>query len=173
VSELVDLGFGKVDIVLAVPDSWDDVSNVGDLFNKFNAPGQQLRIWSEYLNLTEEFVFEFQDVEPTILSPYQGLSRGRHSPVIIFHSFGATESKPPEDGEAIVDNTATGTTLKQNGLKIIRNILSGSTARLLVNNRSAKDPKKQQTINAIAEACAKAAPAASSRTRGLNGHLSW
>ena len=38
--------------------------------------------------------------------------------VQIHLSFGATEAKPPEDVDAIIDVTETGTTLRQNKLRI-------------------------------------------------------
>jgi len=39
---------------------------------------------------------------------------GTNKNVQIHLSFGATEAKPPEDVDAIMDVTETGTTLKQN-----------------------------------------------------------
>ena len=46
-----------------------------------------------------------------------------------FLSFGATEAKPPEDVDAIMDVTETGTTLTQNQLKIVDTVME-STAVL-------------------------------------------
>ncbi|MFZ9006134.1 MAG: ATP phosphoribosyltransferase, partial [Nitrosopumilaceae archaeon] len=65
--------------------------------------------------------------------------------VQIHLSFGATEAKPPEDVDAIMDVTETGTTLKQNKLKIVDEVLT-STAHLIVNKKSLKDPKKREKI---------------------------
>ena len=48
---------------------------------------------------------------------------GNNKKVEIFLSFGATEAKPPEDVEAIFDITETGTTLIQNNLKIIDQVM--------------------------------------------------
>lgn len=42
-------------------------------------------------------------------------------------SFGSTEVYPPEDADCIVDVTATGATLKANGLEILDQILTSST----------------------------------------------
>src|SRR5207248_11151159 len=95
------LGFGKVDIVLAVPDAWEDVNSVDALFKRFR--GGKLRIWPEYLNLTDEFVYKYEGTEPTVVSRYSGSHRERHAGIDIFHSFGRTESKPPDDGDAIID----------------------------------------------------------------------
>ena len=163
VTELLDLGVGRVDIVLAVPEVWKDVNNTEDLFEKFvNSTGTHpLRIWTEYLNLTEALVRKHTDLEPSLYTPYSRLHTERRSssPVAIFHSFGATESKPPEDGDAIIDNTETGHTLRANGLKIIGRLLPNSTARLLVNRRSLRNREKQGLIHQIHDILKEAAPA--------------
>jgi ATP phosphoribosyltransferase len=65
--------------------------------------------------------------------------------VQIFLSFGATEAKPPEDVDAIVDVTETGTTLTQNQLKIIDTVME-STAVLIANKTSLKDKSKREKI---------------------------
>ena len=163
VENLVDLGFGRVDIVLGVSDEWEDVNSASDLFARFvdSTGTQPLRIWTEYLNLTESLIRQHTDLEPALYSPYSRLSvrRSGTSPVAIFHSFGATESKPPEDGEAIVDNTETGSTLRANGLKIIHKVLEGSTAHLLANRRAMRNREKWAVIARVRDMLAAAAPA--------------
>ena len=163
VENLVDLGFGRVDIVLGVSDQWEDVNSASDLFARFvdSTGTQPLRIWTEYLNLTESLIRQHTDLEPALYSPYSRLSvrRSGTSPVAIFHSFGATESKPPEDGEAIVDNTETGSTLRANGLKIIHKVLEGSTAHLLANRRAMRNREKWAVIAQVRDMLAAAAPA--------------
>ncbi len=49
-------------------------------------------------------------------------------------AYGATESLPPDDADLIVDNTATGATLKANGLEIIETLMT-STTRLFASKR--------------------------------------
>jgi ATP phosphoribosyltransferase len=174
VEDVLDLGFGRVDIVLAVPDSWDEVNSAADLFHKFvNSTGTHpLRIWTEYLNLTEALVRQHTDLEPSLYSPYSRLhvERRSSSPVAVFHSFGATESKPPEDGDAIVDNTETGRTLRANGLKIIEKVLPNSTARLLVNRRSLRHREKQAIIQTVRNAMLAATPTRR-ETEPVFGHI--
>ena len=164
VEDLLDLGFGRVDIVLCVSDRWDDVRSAQGLFAKFvdSTGTQPLRIWTEYLNLTEALVRDHTDLEPSLYSPYSRLNvkRSGASPVAIFHSFGATESKPPEDGEAIVDNTETGSTIRANSLKIVDKVLEGSTAHLLANRRSLRNRAKRDAIFRVRDILATAAPAA-------------
>jgi len=171
---VVNLGFGRVDIVLAVPAAWEDVNSTEDLFRKFidSTGTQPLRIWTEYLNLAETLIRKYTDLEPSLYSPYSRLhvERRSSSPVAIFHSFGATESKPPEDGDAIIDNTETGRTLRANGLKIIDKLLPNSTARLLVNRRSLRNHDKLATIERIKIALESAAPARR-ETEPVFGHI--
>lgn len=174
VDDTLDLGLGRVDIVLAVPEAWAEVNSTEDLFKKFeNSTGTHpLRIWTEYLNLTENLVRKYTDLEPSLYSPYSRLhlERQRSSPVTIFHSFGATESKPPEDGDAIVDNTETGRTLRANGLKIIDKILPGSTARLLVNRRSLRNREKEEAIQVVKKRLMAAVPV-SREKEPMFGHI--
>ncbi len=162
VEDIADLGFGRVDIVLCVSRDWDDVNSAADLFAKYvdSTGTHPLRIWTEYLNLTEALVRQHTDLEPSLYSPYSRLSVERRgsSPVAIFHSFGATESKPPEDGEAIVDNTETGSTIRANGLKIIHKVLEGSTAHLLANRRALRNREKRAAIDRVRGILAAAAP---------------
>lgn len=143
---LLDCNYGRVDIVTAVPDSWDHVNSFEDLMD---LPGE-VRISTEYINLTQDAVLRATGVEPTVLTPWYSVRRHRYSNVVLILSFGATEGKPPEDAEAIVDNTATGSTLRANNLKIIGNVLTGSTARLLANRGSLHDPAKAELLDELA-----------------------
>ena len=61
------------------------------------------------------------------------------------YRFGATEAKPPEDVDAIMDVTETGTTLRQNQLKIVDTVME-SSAHLIANKKSLKDKQKRQKI---------------------------
>ena len=162
VADLLDLGVGRVDIVLAVPQGWEDINTAADLFEKFidSTSTHPLRLWTEYLNLAEGLVRKYTDLEPSLYTPYSRLhvERRSSSPVAIFHSFGATESKPPEDGDAIIDNTETGRTLRANGLKIIGKLLPNSTARLLVNRRSLRNREKRAVIHQVRDVLVGAAP---------------
>jgi ATP phosphoribosyltransferase len=57
------------------------------------------------------------------------------STVAVVRSYGATEVFPPEDADCVVDNTATGATLRANGLAIFDEVLRSST-RLYAHPRS-------------------------------------
>ena len=66
----------------------------------------------------------------------------------VVRSYGATEVFPPEDADCIVDNTATGATLKANGLMIFDELMRSST-RLYACPRSLDDPGKRGTDRAF------------------------
>ena len=63
-------------------------------------------------------------------------------------SWGATEVKPPQLADAIVEATETGSSLKANHLRIVDTVLT-STTRFIANRKSAKDPKKRAKIDRI------------------------
>jgi ATP phosphoribosyltransferase len=63
----------------------------------------------------------------------------------VVRSYGATEVFPPEDADCIVDNTATGATLKANGLAIFDELMRSST-RLYACPRSLEHPEKRPRI---------------------------
>jgi ATP phosphoribosyltransferase len=56
-----DLGYGRCDFVLAVPDSWLDVTSVDDLADlalEFHEKGKQLRIATKYPRLLRRHFFD-------------------------------------------------------------------------------------------------------------------
>jgi len=176
VEDLVDLGYGRVDVVLAIRDiaKFEGVNSAADLFEMYRgASGKNpLRIWTEYLNLACQLVSNYERTGPTIISPYP-VKCEDHSPILIFHSFGATESKPPEDGDAIIDNTETGRTLRANNLRMIQKVLPSSTAQLLANRRSLLDAEKKDRIEMIRKACQKVVHRVAERRGVTYGHLDW
>jgi ATP phosphoribosyltransferase len=63
----------------------------------------------------------------------------------VVRSYGATEVFPPEDADCVVDNTATGATLKANGLLVFDELMRSST-RLYACPRSLDDAEKRARI---------------------------
>lgn len=63
----------------------------------------------------------------------------------LVRSYGATEVFPPEDADCIVDNTATGATLKANGLVIADEVMRSST-RLFACPKTMDNPEKRAVI---------------------------
>jgi ATP phosphoribosyltransferase len=115
-------GFGKVRLVLAVPeDSW--IRSVKDLEGK--------RIATELVRVTKAY-----------------LARNGVAAEVEF-SWGATEVKAPDLVDAIADLTETGSSLRANKLRVIETILESST-KLIANSKSYQDDWKKEKIDNIA-----------------------
>lgn len=157
--EILNLGYGKVRIVLAVPRSWNRINSLNQLMNTyfektlFNTlfGDKALRIATEYLNISSKFIQNniiyrelFGNSAPMMVTPWW--QKGDNISVKIMLSFGATEAKPPEDAEAVIDNVQTGITLERNNLKIIETIME-STAILIANPKAMQNHEKREKIN--------------------------
>lgn len=149
VKVLLDLEYGKVRQVIAIPEFFE-FNNLDELIANFAQNKKTLRFSTEYLKSASSYIKSkesykkyFGDLEPTIVTPWS--RTGNNKMVEIFLSFGATEAKPPEDVDAVFDITETGTTLIQNNLKIIDQVME-STAVLIANKDALKDPIKKEKI---------------------------
>ncbi len=147
---LQNLEYGKIKIIAAIPKSWNTINSLLSLMETLWNKGKEVRISTEYLNITAEYVKNtssyqrlFGNSEPLVVTPWW--RRGENPKVSIFLSFGATEAKPPEDADAIIDVTQTGTTLEQNNLKAVETIME-STAVFIANKKSLTDPQKKEKI---------------------------
>lgn len=131
IEELINLGFGWVQIVVVVHNDMP-VDNIKDL-RKMLQSGQLpvLRIAAEYTNIADKFARDNH------LSPYK-----------VIPTWGATEAFLPEDADMLIENTETGNTLKKNNLKIIETLFE-STGCLIGNSNSLTDPTKQERINSL------------------------
>jgi ATP phosphoribosyltransferase len=150
VISLLPLAYGGIKMITAVPKGWTDINSLSDLFSRFWNKGRNVRISTEYLNVAsrfvranEEYKKKFGDAEPLVITPW--LRRGKNQYVTITLSFGATEAKPPENAEAIIDVSETGTTLEQNNLKVIETVQE-SEAILIANREALKESSKQEKI---------------------------
>ena len=119
-----DLGFGGCDYVLAVPDSWLDVTSIDDLADlalEFHERGRQLRIATKYPRLLRRYLFE-RGINYFTLVPASG-----------------TLEAAPIAGYAdlIADLSATGTTLRENRLKTLDGGTILSSQACLIANPSA------------------------------------
>ena len=107
VEELVPMGFGFADLVLAVPDFWVDVETLDDLDGAAAAyrarHGSRLRIATKYHRLVRDF-----------------LRQAGVADYALVDSQGATEGTVKnETAEAIADITSTGETLRANHLRVL------------------------------------------------------
>lgn len=101
------LGFGAARLVVAVPQSWLDVSTMNDLDEAamlfHQRHGKSLRVATKFVRLTRTFFSEYGLVEYSLVE-----------------SAGATEGSPAAGvADFVVDLTSTGTTLAENHLKEI------------------------------------------------------
>ena len=114
--------FRPVRWVLAVPEN-SKVNSVVDLQGK--------RIATEIVNVTEKYL-EKKGVK-----------------ALVEFSWGATEVKPPELADAIVEITETGRSLKANKLKIIDTVLESET-KIIASKKSWQNKWKKEKIENIA-----------------------
>lgn len=125
------LGFGRADVVVAVPEAWLDVDTMADLDDVAadfrQRHGRRLRIATKYWRLTQQF-----------FSSQHGIQVYR-----IVESLGATEGAPAAgSADVIVDITTTGSTLRANHLKVLEDgVILQSQACLVqsLKDRSAAD----------------------------------
>ncbi|HBF97705.1 MAG TPA: ATP phosphoribosyltransferase [Alphaproteobacteria bacterium] len=135
---LKPLGFGKADLVVAVPRSWIDVHSMADLDEVSTAfhrrHGRRLRVATKYLTLTRDFFAQ------------HGVADYR-----IVESLGATEGAPNSGAaEAIVDITSTGTTLVANNLKILNDgVILRSQACLAASRNAVWDDAAKTALRRI------------------------
>jgi ATP phosphoribosyltransferase len=150
IEEVLDLEFGGVKLVAATPKS-QPYDSVDELMESFWKKGEDFRVSAEYLNITADYLKSqpaykkrFGKKEPMIITPWW--RKGDNPKAAVYLSFGATEAKPPEIVDMIVDVTETGTTLEQNNLKQIATLMR-STARLVANKKALADPWKKDKVN--------------------------
>lgn len=132
------LGFGRADVVVAVPDHWHDVETMADLDDVAadfrHRHGRRLRIATKYWRLTQGFFSRTHGIQV-----YQ-----------IVESLGATEGAPAAGlADLIVDITSTGSTLTANNLKILGDGVILKSQACLVRARKA-DHEGRALIGEIA-----------------------
>ena len=122
VVEVLDTGLDKVELVAAAPVT---------LLEDARLPGRKLVVASEYERLA------------------QGWIQSRRLDAECVRSYGATEVFPPEDADVIVDCTATGATLRANGLVVV-DILMRSSTRLYASPLAWGQREKRRRIENLA-----------------------
>ena len=147
---LQNLEYGKIKLVIAVPKNVPENSTMGDFMESIWSQGKNFRISTEYLNIASEYLKNtaqykkrFGNADPMIVTPWW--KKGDNARAKIFLSFGATEAKPPEDSDCIMDVTETGSTIEANNLRIIDTVMK-SAAVLIANKKSLEDPEKREKI---------------------------
>ena len=121
VAEVMDFGMDRVKIVAAVPQSFDLPT----------LRSRKIVVATEYVNLAQRWLDA---------SGYQ---------YRILRTYGATEVFPPDDADMIIDNTSSGQTLRDNGLKIIDTLLESST-RFATSRAALANTEKRNRIEELA-----------------------
>ena len=135
-----DLGYSRCQIVVAAPEAWLDITTIADLADlavEFKARGRELRIATDYPNLARAFLYD-HGVNYFVLTGAEG----------------ALEAAPAMDtADLIIGLTETGTTLRDNRLKLLEGgRLLRSQACLIGNRRAlAASEEKRQALRAIME----------------------
>jgi ATP phosphoribosyltransferase len=146
---LQNLEYGKIRLVIAIPKSFG-ANLISELMEDVWSKGKNFRVSTEYLNIAAEYIKNnpayqkrFGKSEPLIVTPWW--RKGENPRAKIFLSFGATEAKPPENSDCIMDVTETGSTLDANNLKIIEDVMR-SSAVLIANKDALQDKQKKEKI---------------------------
>jgi len=118
---IANLKYGRCEFVMAVPDSWMDVTSLSDLADlalEFRQEGKQLRIATKYPRLLRGYLYE-RGINYFTLVPASG----------------AMEAAPAAGyADLIADLTATGVTLRENQLKTLdEGTILASQACLIAN----------------------------------------
>ncbi|MFW9802633.1 MAG: ATP phosphoribosyltransferase [Candidatus Thorarchaeota archaeon] len=147
---LLDLEYSKVRLVIAVPESLSGVDSLSDLIQHYKEANRPFRVFTEYLTIAKDLLVEneaYEEIygseEPLIVTPWW--RSGSNTEVGVYLSFGATEAKPPDVADAIIEIVDTGASLQRNGLKILEEIMD-STAVFIVNKDAIEDSDKQEKI---------------------------
>lgn len=150
VEVLQNLEYGKIRLVVAVPKIMGEIGSISDIMEDVWSKGKNFRVSTEYLNIASEYIKSspsykkrFGNSDPIMVTPWW--KKGDNARAKIFLSFGATEAKPPENSDCIIDVTETGSTLEANNLKIIETAMV-SSAVLIANKKSLEDPEKKEKI---------------------------
>ena len=119
------LDFGHADVVIAVPQSWIDVTGIGDLesvgLSFRRAHGRRPRIATKFVNIARRYLAQ------------QGVTS-----FLVVESLGATEGTPAAGtAELIIDITETGNTIRDNHLKVLGGDIILESQATLVRSKTA------------------------------------
>jgi len=131
VTELLDLGFGKVKIVAALAEE-TPAATIDDLRGLVQTGTlSPLRVASEYVSIADKYLRDNH------ISSYK-----------LIPTWGASEAFLPEDADLLIDNTQTGKTLAEHDLRVI-DVLLRSSACLVGNTHSIGSPDKRERMESV------------------------
>ncbi|HON89894.1 MAG TPA: ATP phosphoribosyltransferase [Spirochaetia bacterium] len=121
VETVMDLGLDPVSIVSAIPEKFEPATLVQ----------KELVVATEYINIAKAWL-------DTKGYRYR-----------LLRTYGATEVFPPDDADMVIDNSSTGETLRENGLKVVDTILTSSTY-FVSSKQAMENPDKRMYIDQLA-----------------------
>lgn len=127
-------GFGRSQLVIAVPDSWADITTIADLAElalEYREKGRDLRIATKYDRLVKRFLDE----------------RGIYY-VSLVPSSGGIEAAPLMGyADLIADITASGVTLRENQLRpLVDGVVIESQATMIANVRLLSEDEEKLAV---------------------------
>lgn len=137
-----DLGFRRCQLVIAVPESWLDITTIDDLAElsiQFKRDGRQLRIATKFQNLVSDHLY-----------------RNGVNYFTVTAAHGALEAAPALGyADVIADLTETGVTLRDNHLRVIEGgTVLRAQACLIANLRSiGAAPRRLEQARTFIELC--------------------
>jgi ATP phosphoribosyltransferase len=124
---LQELGFGSCSLNVIVPENWESVRRVSDLMEQQSQLGHPLRVATKFPNLTRAF-----------------FDRHGFKDVRLIFAEGTLEIAPTIGyADLIVDLVSTGTTLRDNRLRILQDGLILESQACLIANRAALKERPQ------------------------------
>ena len=134
-----DLGYGRCELVIGVPEGWIDIFSIEDLAElslEFRSQGRELRVASKYPRLVQDFLMS---KKVTYFSLVQASGALEAAPVMGY-------------ADIIADISSTGVTLRENKLKTIAGgVILKSQACLIGNRKLLGDPEKLSISRSLLE----------------------
>ncbi len=130
IQKIGDLEYGQTRLVVAVPNE-TEYESLSDFFTDLGGRDRPILCFTEYVNLTRQKFMQnevyqklFGNKKPLVR--VRGLYNGENTFVQILNSDGVTEGYIEKGADIIVDNTQTGSTLKEYGLRELEEIMRSS-----------------------------------------------
>ncbi len=139
---ILNLGFRRCELVLAVPDAWLDIGGINDLADlsiKFKRQGRSLRVATKFTNLVSDYLHR------------HGVN---YFELIAAH--GALEAAPSLGyADVIADLSETGVTLRDNHLRVIDGgvVLKAQACMIANLDTIAQHPERLEQARKIIELC--------------------
>ena len=131
------LGFGKCTLNVIIPDEWDTIDSLSDLKKLQTQLNRPIKVATKFPNLTREFFLASSD-----------------TPFEVIQAEGALEIAPTVGyADLIVDLVSTGTTLRDNRLKKLRNgkVLDAEACLIANRDRLSSNTQTLETASLLLE----------------------